>query len=174
MARILRRRLRPDFRAAPQTATDWHFTTQPPQPPGHQTSHRHPQSGDQRKADGLVTIGRSVRAYNPEPMRRGLIAIFCLQLIWNMAAYSVMGYDSASSAVPTVSLSVADVHATPGKGLIDKAHGLADELPDLPDSAAPRSTPRLIHPLEPLHPLVVPAGLPLPMLDGLLRPPRLG
>lgn len=85
-----------------------------------------------------------------------------------------MGQDSASPAAHTVSISVADVHATPGKGLVDQAHGLVDDLPDLPDSVAPRSTSRLTHPVEPVRLWVVPTGLPLPALDGLLRPPQLG
>jgi len=98
--------------------------------------------------------------------------VFAFQLLWNMAGFTVVGFESTDTATQSVAISAADAHATLGKGLVDQAHGLIDDLPDLPDGAAQRSTPKPAHSFAPLRPWFVLAGLPPPTLDGLLRPPQ--
>lgn len=90
------------------------------------------------------TSGRSVTrhskarcpTYNGRIMRCWLLALFVLQLVWNTAGVAVvgLGVEHERPAHLTVAASAVDAHATEGKGLIDQAHGLLDELPDLPDS----------------------------------------
>lgn len=108
-------------------------------------------------------------------MRRWLLAVFVLQLFWNMAGFAVVGHlhEREPTDRPSVSVSVADVQATHGKGLIDQAHGLLDELPDLPDSLLYEAPSDATRSLAPAHIAWVQTGAPAPLPEALLRPPQL-
>jgi hypothetical protein len=108
-------------------------------------------------------------------MRSWLLAVFVLQLLWNMAGVALVGHSHERLGDKGVytSVSLADVKLTEGKGLVDSAHGLMDEVPELPDTLLRRS---------PLKAGLAPAqghrsplgdGLPAPWLDGVFRPPTL-
>jgi len=108
-------------------------------------------------------------------MRRWLLAVFVLQLFWNMAGFAVMGHlhEREPADRLSVSVSVADVQATKGKGLVDQAHGLLDELPDLPDSLLDGAPSEAARNLAPAHIAWVQTGSPAPLPEALLRPPQL-
>lgn len=107
-------------------------------------------------------------------MRRSLLVVFVLQLFWNMAGFAVVGhgYERTWTDRPSVSVSVADVQAIAGKGLVDQAHGLLDELPDLPDSLVCWRQPNTMPDPTPAHMACVGKGSPTPSPEALLRPPQ--
>ena len=109
-------------------------------------------------------------------MRRWLLAVFVLQLLWNMAGFAVVGHGHEREAGErlSVAMSVADVKATDGKGLVDLAHGLMDELPDLPETLLRRAPPKAIQAAAPGDSPRVSRGLPPPLPDALFRPPPRG
>jgi len=107
-------------------------------------------------------------------MRRWLLAVFVLQLFWNIAGFAVMGHlhERQPADRPSVSVSVADVQSIDGKGLIDQAHGLLDELPDLPDSLLDRTPSEATRSLAPAYIAWVQRASPGPYSEALLRPPQ--
>lgn len=107
-------------------------------------------------------------------MRRSLLAVFVLQLFWNMAGFALVGhrYERAVTDRPSVAVSVADVQSIDGKGLVDQAHGLLDELPDLPDSLVCGSPCNAASGPTPTHMARVVKGAPAPSPEALLRPPQ--
>ncbi len=107
-------------------------------------------------------------------MRRWLLAVFVLQLFWNMAGLAVMGGLRAHPPADplSVAVSVADALAVEGKGLADQAHGLLDELPDLPDTLLRRSDPTPLPAPAPVHTGWVHNGSPDPLPRALFRPPQ--
>lgn len=106
-------------------------------------------------------------------MRRWLLAVFVFQLFWSMAGFAIVGHahEREPGGRPSVAVSLADVKATDGKGLVDLAHGLMDELPDLPDSLLRRSPPRALALKASADGRPLPHGLPPPLPVALYRPP---
>lgn len=101
------------------------------------------------------------------------MAVFVLQLLWNMAGFAVVGslHERSPSDPPPVSVSVFDAQANDGKGLADLAHGLLDELPDLPDSLLRWTAHRWGPAPTPPHTTRLSAGRPPPLPVALFRPP---
>jgi hypothetical protein len=113
-------------------------------------------------------------------MHRWLIAIFALHFVLNVSAFSLGGAaprdtelataNAASSPPPAVK-SYGEAHAAKPAPL-PFAHGLMDELPDLPDTLS-LLVPAFKQPVEPGRATrfrVVRRGP--PMLDTPLRPPQ--
>lgn len=107
-------------------------------------------------------------------MRRWLLAVFVLQLFWNMAGFAVLGQPHApATADPlSVAVSAADAQLHDGKGLTDQAHGLLDELPDLPDTLLRQRAPANLPAPAPVHTGWVQNGSPDPLPRALFRPPQ--
>ncbi len=104
-------------------------------------------------------------------MRSWLLAVFVLQLLWNVAGIALVGQAHAHAEGAYTVVSLADVQANEGKGLTDGAHGLADEVPDLSDTLlrrAPGACANLPHPAHRGQPSI--GQLP-PWLEGVFRPP---
>jgi hypothetical protein len=113
-------------------------------------------------------------------MHRWLIAIFALHFVLNVSAFS-LGEASlrttdqatriaASSSAPTTEACGGALAAAADQ--VPSAHGLLDDLPDLPDTL-PRSASILRQPVEPgraIRYLVVHHAL--PSLDAPMRPPK--
>jgi hypothetical protein len=110
-------------------------------------------------------------AYNLGIMRRWLLAVFVLQLFWNMAGFAVVGHPhvAAPEGRNGVSVSAMDVFSTDGKGLVDRAHGLMDELPDLPDSLLRKVSTKAVTAAAPVHPRWVRSASPPPLPETLLH-----
>lgn len=108
-------------------------------------------------------------------MHRWLLVVFVLQLFWNMAGFAVVGtlHERAPPDRSLVAVSVADAQASEGKGLVDRAHGLLDELPDLPDTLLRRVASKAVAAAFPAHAGWVQIGSPAPPSEMLFRPPRL-
>jgi hypothetical protein len=106
-------------------------------------------------------------------MRRWLLVVFVLQLCWNMAGFAVMGlvHEHPPSDDTTVAMSVVDAHANDAKGLADQAHGLLDEVPDLPDSLLRWSAPKWAGFPTPRHAARILSGRAPPLPEALFRPP---
>ncbi len=107
-------------------------------------------------------------------MRRWLLAVFVLQLFWNMAGFAVVGQLQAQALADplSVAVSAADAQINDGKGLTDQAHGLLDELPDLPDSLLRRVIIKAVASQAPAHTGWVQIGSPDPLPEALFRPPQ--
>lgn len=109
-------------------------------------------------------------------MRRWLLAVFVLQLFWNVAGLAVPGPGHEHLAADRPALSAAALLApaqTPRpKGLADPTHALVDELPDLPDTLLRPATTKANKGPAPAHAGWVHAGSPAPLPDTLLRPPQ--
>jgi hypothetical protein len=107
-------------------------------------------------------------------MRRWLLVVFVLQLFWNMAGFAVVGQLHAQAIADplSVAVSAADAQINDGKGLVDKAHGLLDELPDLPDTLLRRVRTKVVAKPAPTHTGWVEVGSPDPLPEALFRPPQ--
>lgn len=108
-------------------------------------------------------------------MRRCLLAVFVLHLLWNMAGVVIVAQpherpDDALNAPLAGSLAHDPSDNT--KGLADQTHGLMDELPDLPDSMLRKATARTGSPLASSHAEWTGAGRADPLPDALFRPPQ--
>jgi|GEM_PF-4558801 hypothetical protein len=118
-------------------------------------------------------------------MPRWLLAVFVLQLLWNMAGFPAMGqpHERAEASEQTSTLASApasgqalvaawadpSVQAARGPGAA--ANGLLDELPDLPDTLLRRAAPRTPAGPTPSHTGWVHNGSPDALLRALFRPP---
>lgn len=107
-------------------------------------------------------------------MRRWLLAVFVLQLFWNTAGFAVLGQPHAPAMADplSVAVSAADAQLHDGKGLADQAHGLLDEVPDLPDTLLRRTSTKTVANPAPAHMGWVQVGASDPWPDTLYRPPQ--
>lgn len=112
--------------------------------------------------------------YNFPVTHRVLLLVFLLQLFWNMAGFAVVGQLHAQALADplSVAVSAADAQINDGKGLTDQAHGLLDELPDLPDTLLRRATTKWVAAAAPAHSGWVQMGVPDPLPEALFRPPQ--
>jgi hypothetical protein len=119
---------------------------------------------------------QGIGAYNLSVMRQWLLAVFVLQMFWNMAGFAVLGQLHASAVADplSVAVSVVDAQRHDGKGLTDQAHGLLDELPDLPDTLLRQAPIKTVAGLAPAYMGWVEVGTTDPWPETLFRPPQRG
>jgi hypothetical protein len=106
-------------------------------------------------------------------MPRWLLAVFVLQLLWNMAGFPAVEIPHKPTQAEWSSVSTASTDRQPqdNRGPSTAANGLLDELPDLPDSLLRWSTPKTAAMPAPAHSGWVQGGSPDALLEALLRPP---
>lgn len=106
-------------------------------------------------------------------MPRWLLAVFVLQLLWNMAGFPVMEhpYGRVQAEGVTVASGSSEHQPTPARGPGAAANGLLDELPDLPDSLLRRVAPKPSTAPTPAHAGWVQSGALDALLEALYRPP---
>lgn len=106
-------------------------------------------------------------------MPRWLLAVFVLQLLWNLAGFPAVEHphERAQAGEPAVTAGWADTQSPAARGPGAAANGLLDELPDLPDTLLRRATPKSSAAPTPAHTGWVQAGSPDALLDALFRPP---
>lgn len=101
-------------------------------------------------------------------MRRCLLAVFVLHLLWNMAGVVIVAQPHER---PGDALN-APLAGSLAHGLADQTHGLMDERPDLPDSMLRKAAARAGSPLASSHAEWTGTGRAAPWPDALLRPPQ--
>ncbi len=114
-------------------------------------------------------------AYNPGIMRRCLLAVFVLHLLWNMAGVVIVArpHERPGDALHAP-LGGSSAHAPVGdtQGLADRTHGLLDDVPDLPDSMLRIAAVRASSPLAGSHAGWSGTARADPLPDALFRPPQ--
>jgi hypothetical protein len=106
-------------------------------------------------------------------MPRWLLAVFVLQLLWNMAGFPAVKipHEPALAEWTLVTTASTNQHQQDNRGPSTAANGLLDELPDLPDTLLRWSAPKSAPMPAPAHTGWVQIGSPDALLEALFRPP---
>ena len=106
-------------------------------------------------------------------MPRWLLAVFVLQLLWNLAGFPAVEHlnpHAQQAAEPSMTAG-SDTQSPVARGPGTAANGLLDELPDLPDTLLRRAPPKSSAAPAPAHTGWVQTGSPDALLEALFRPP---